>query len=150
MRMTLSEALRGDIVALEAGMCCLLPNPDLSGRQLLYISPKSHTREGYTSASMLRAIWYVFEVAAQQNTDIACGSVQVSWVRGASIFDYDLKVYDKWAYFQSQAWPTRVIASHVCCTPRIIARVVKPIIHTFTDKVRLYFKVYTPSFVLCR
>jgi hypothetical protein len=134
LRMRLDEALKDDLTALEAGMCCVLPKPDLSGRQLLYISTKRHTREGYTSSSMLRAIWYVFEVAIQQNTDIVGGAVQISWVKGASLFDYDLKVYDKWAALQAHSWPTRVIASHICCAPRIITRLVKPIIHSFTDK----------------
>lgn len=54
-KMTLSEALRDDLVALEAGMCCLLPYPDLSGRQVIYVEPKRHTREGYTSESMVRS-----------------------------------------------------------------------------------------------
>ena len=54
MRMTLAEALRDDVVAIEAGMCCLLPQPDLHGRQVFYLEPRRHTREGYTSESMVR------------------------------------------------------------------------------------------------
>lgn len=40
----------------------------------------------------LRAIWYIFEIAVKENTDIRGGMVQISWVKNASLFDYDLKV----------------------------------------------------------
>jgi hypothetical protein len=58
-RMTLSEALRDDIVALETGIFCLLPQKDLSGRQMLYMDPSRHSRDGYTSESLVCAsvIW---------------------------------------------------------------------------------------------
>jgi len=55
MRMTLSEALRDDLVALEAGVYCLLPRLDASGRQVLYLDPSRNTREGYTSESLVSA-----------------------------------------------------------------------------------------------
>lgn len=51
--MTLSEALRDDLTALEAGVYCLLPQLDLSGRRLLYFAPWRHTREGYDSDSLV-------------------------------------------------------------------------------------------------
>ena len=51
--MTLSEAARDDANAIEAGMYCLLPKKDLSGRQLIFCEPHRHTGEGYTSESMV-------------------------------------------------------------------------------------------------
>jgi len=54
--MTLSEALRDDLVALQAGVCCILPYLDLSGRHLLFMEPTRHTREGYTSQSIVSGI----------------------------------------------------------------------------------------------
>jgi len=53
MRMSLSEALRDDLVALETGVFCLLPRLDASGGQILYLDPTCHTREGYTSESLV-------------------------------------------------------------------------------------------------
>jgi hypothetical protein len=53
MRMTLGEALRDDLVALETCVFCLLPQLDASGRQVLYLDPSRHTREGYTSESLV-------------------------------------------------------------------------------------------------
>jgi hypothetical protein len=48
MRMTLSEALCDDLVAVEVGLCQLLPYLDTSGRQLLLWDPCRHRREGYS------------------------------------------------------------------------------------------------------
>jgi hypothetical protein len=56
MSMTLSGALCDDLVALEAGLCCLLPRLDSSGRQLLFWHPCRDTRRGYTSESMVSDI----------------------------------------------------------------------------------------------
>lgn len=53
MRMTLGEALRDDIVALKSGVYALLPYRDASGRQILFGMPSKHTRDGYTSESMV-------------------------------------------------------------------------------------------------
>ena len=53
MRMTLSEALCDDLVALEVGWLQLLPNLDASGRQLLVLEPARHKKEGYTSDSLV-------------------------------------------------------------------------------------------------
>jgi len=56
MRMILSEALQDDLVALEAGVWCLLPNLDACGRQILYLDVARHTLNGYTSESMVSDI----------------------------------------------------------------------------------------------
>ena len=53
--MTLGEALRDDLVALESGVFRLLPQLDASGRQLLFSEPRRYTKEGYTSESMVRS-----------------------------------------------------------------------------------------------
>jgi len=51
--MTLSEALRDDLVALEAGVYRLLPHSDMAGRQLVLLEPRRNTGEGYTSESLV-------------------------------------------------------------------------------------------------
>lgn len=63
--MTLAEALRDDVVALETGLFWLLPSQDLSGRPILYSCPSRHTGEGYSAQSMVRAgISYCAELEA--------------------------------------------------------------------------------------
>lgn len=53
MRMTLSEALKDDSVALGIGMYTILPHRDVSGRLVLYMEPGRHSRDGYTSESLV-------------------------------------------------------------------------------------------------
>lgn len=67
LRMTLNEALRYDIVALEACMLCLLPKQDSSGRQILYMDPSRHTEDDYTSDSLVRNYkrYLVFELLCE-------------------------------------------------------------------------------------
>lgn len=52
-RMTLSEALRDDLTALEASVFSLLPKVDAAGRRLLLLHVARHTLEGYTSESLV-------------------------------------------------------------------------------------------------
>ena len=56
MKMTLSGALRDDLVALSACVFRLLPKLDASGRQILFIDPRRHTMNGYDSDSLVRTI----------------------------------------------------------------------------------------------
>lgn len=53
MRLTLAEALRDDIVAIEAGLHRFLPQSDSFGRRIMFIEPHRHTRRGYNSESMV-------------------------------------------------------------------------------------------------
>lgn len=52
MRMALSEALRGDLDAVEDGALATLPRLDLSGRQLVRAEPSRHA-EGVCSSESL-------------------------------------------------------------------------------------------------
>jgi hypothetical protein len=58
LHLTLSEALCDDSVALETCVFSLLPRLDASGRQLLFLNCRRHTREGYTTGSMVRVAFY--------------------------------------------------------------------------------------------
>lgn len=51
--MSLNEALRDDIAALEAGVYRLLPRPDKSGRPLLYLDISGNTGVDYTQESLV-------------------------------------------------------------------------------------------------
>jgi hypothetical protein len=65
LRMTLNEALRDDLAAVKACFFRPLPHLDASGRQLIFLEPSRHTREGYTSKSMVRkncGVIYVFSM----------------------------------------------------------------------------------------
>lgn len=66
-RMTLRGALRDDLVALGTGFCRFLPRLDLSGRQLFLMRPCLHTREGYTTESMVSAVCFSCESVLEKN-----------------------------------------------------------------------------------
>lgn len=92
MPITLNEALCGDTEAahaLETGVIQLLPHLDLSGRQLLFLHPCRHTKNGYSSAALLRAVWYMIEVAAhEKQQDIEGGIVEIVWDKESTVWDY--------------------------------------------------------------
>lgn len=46
----------GDHKALEAGFFQLLPHLDSSGRQIIVITYRNHTKNGYTSEDMVRCL----------------------------------------------------------------------------------------------
>jgi len=74
-------------------------------------------------------MWYVAEVAAQYNTDVKSGVVEVAWDRDSNIFDYDPKIWDRLLTCLHIYGPVKIIAAHICCSPRIIRRLVHPILH---------------------
>ena len=106
MRMTLSEALKDDLDAINDGVFCVLPTKDSSGRQLLHLEPgrksdgiptdslvryrfsnhricTAHTSQsltyGLVAIQQLRSFWYIAEVMSQDNTDISSGIVILAW-----------------------------------------------------------------------
>jgi len=74
-------------------------------------------------------MWYIAEVAAQDDTDVGSGVVEVVWDTDTTIFDYDRKVWDRLLAYLHLYWPVKTIAAHVCCSPRIIHRLVYPALH---------------------
>jgi hypothetical protein len=56
MRMTLGEALKDDLDAIEDGVFTILPHLDASGRQMLYMEPHRRSRGQYSSESLVRSI----------------------------------------------------------------------------------------------
>ena len=77
----------------------------------------------------LRAVWYVTEVMAQENTDMDNGIVFVAWVKDMTMWDFDLSLYDSINYFDKSCWPVKIIASHICCRLQIVVKYIKPILN---------------------
>lgn len=44
------------------------------------------------SICKLRAIWYIIEVATEENDDVSNAVVNMVWFKGTTIWDYDVKV----------------------------------------------------------
>lgn len=86
MQMILSEALKDDIVAMEAGVYNLLPLKDLSGRQVLFVLPHNHTGEGYTSDSLVSSgIGLVVSLCFFYASNFLLASGSMVYCRGCSI-----------------------------------------------------------------
>jgi hypothetical protein len=82
----------------------------------------------------LRAIWYVIEVLAQTNTDIRSGVVAIVWDKDFTIWDYDDRLNERMAYFDMKCWPVKLIATHICCPPWFMVKIVKPILYALINK----------------
>jgi hypothetical protein len=132
MRMTMTEALRDDLVAIEEGVLFLLPLVDLSGRLLLFIEPHRRQADQYSSESLLRAIWYILEVAAEKTTDIGNDCVLIGFDKTSTIFDFPRAVYDRFIEFEKTCLPVRFAAVHSCC-PNVSMNVMRPVMLALTD-----------------
>jgi hypothetical protein len=76
----------------------------------------------------------VIEVLAQANTDVRSGVVATVWDKDFTMWDYDDKLNERTTYFDMNCWPVRIIATHICCPPWFMVKVVKPILYAWVDK----------------
>lgn len=123
--MTLEGALRDDTVALECGGFKVLPKPDASGRPILLGAPHCHTRVGYDTESMLRAIWYVFELVADEGNARKGVVLLANWT-SATIWDYDA-VMDQFMFeIEREYLPWSFAGIHAIGLPLVIVQILKP------------------------
>mmetsp|Transcript_20556 Transcript_20556/g.37357 ORF Transcript_20556/g.37357 Transcript_20556/m.37357 type:complete len:510 (+) Transcript_20556:2-1531(+) len=123
--MTLEGALRDDAVALECGGFKILPKPDASGRPIMLGAPHCHTRVGYDTESMLRAIWYVFELVADEENARKGVVLLADWT-SATIWDYDA-VMDQFMFeIEREYLPWSFAGIHAIGLPLIIVQILKP------------------------
>ncbi len=101
---------------------------------LIHWEPHRHTRKGYSSDSLRRAIWYTIEVAAQESIAFDCGIVQVVWEKHTSLFGYDPKMHDSNARYLNICWPVKMAATHICCPTQIPMKVLKPTLQCILGK----------------
>lgn len=73
-------------------------------------------------------------MASRENNDIASGYVNIVWDKHSTLFDFDRHVYASISRFEKSSWPINVISHHICCSPRFIATMMKPIFFAVTDK----------------
>ena len=114
--MTLAGALRDDLTALRTGFVCLLPRPDMSGRLLQFFMMSNHTKKGYSKESLVRASWYVTEVAIRQDSEYN-GLVRFACGQDASLCNIDQDVISPIQSYKKDCWPIKVMADHtICCS----------------------------------
>lgn len=84
----------------------------------------------------LRAFWYCFEVASQEDDDTCSGIVYITWAKGSSIWDYthDQVAYDSLVRFEKTCLPVRRAFSHVCCPSSVMLKTIRPIVFALLSK----------------
>jgi hypothetical protein len=132
--MSIDGALCDDVIAIEKGWMQLLPKLDASGRQLMYLEPARHDKEGYTSESLLRAAWYVIEVACRSNKDIDSGVVQLVWGENSTVWDYDQYLHRRINDFESTCWPCRFDCFHCFSETKFLFHIFRPIVSALQSK----------------
>jgi len=134
LRLTLSEALRGDLAALKAGVFRLLPHKDLNGRRLLFLEASRHSKVCCTTESLMRAFWYLVEISVKQGSSNDCiGFTMLSWDKKTSVWDFDLNLHMRIFYFNRNAWPIKALPTHLCCPPQMLVRILKPGLNALMD-----------------
>jgi hypothetical protein len=76
----------------------------------------------------LRAVWYVIEVLAQENSDVGSGVVMIIWDKNFTIWDYDDRLYERMTHFDMNGWPVKVTACHCSVAPWFVFKIVKPLL----------------------
>jgi len=82
----------------------------------------------------LRAFWYLIEVLARENNDVASGYIDIVWDKYSSLYDFDRLFGESVPRFERTAWPIRVTAHHICCSSAFVVTIMKPIYFAMTDK----------------
>ena len=70
---------------------------------------------------------------AQENIDKNSGFVLLAYLKDFTIWDYDHGLYDQLFYFDKNCWPVKAVASHICCSPLLFVKNIKPIINALVD-----------------
>ena len=83
----------------------------------------------------VRALWYVVEVAVKEGgCKTGDGFITIVWDKHTTIWDYDSNVHDKMVYLCRNCWPIKTMPTHICCAPKILVKILKPIINAVLDK----------------
>jgi hypothetical protein len=71
---------------------------------------------------------------AQENTHINSGFVAIDFCKDFTMWDNDHGLYAQLIYFMENCWPIKSIASHLCCAPSIVVRILKLTTFVLMDK----------------
>jgi len=94
----------------------------------------THKASLYDVLLQLRAIWYTIEAAAQENANVDSGCICIGWDKSSTLSDFDPKLFGPLSHFEKNCWPIKIVARHVCHTPNMLLRVMKPVIMALMDK----------------
>jgi len=76
------------------------------------------------SLLQLRAIWYTLEVAAKDLTN--SDFVWIGWFKNTTMWDFGAVFLQKLIYYEKSCFPIKGVASHICCLPSVVLRILQP------------------------
>ncbi|CAB9518711.1 tocopherol transfer protein-like [Seminavis robusta] len=138
--LTLDKALCDDGLALSTGFPTLSPTKHPSGRNILFADATTQMIGAYPTQSMVRAIWYMFHAALEDEETQKKGLVFLGDTRTVklSLFDKDLARVT--AFSVAGCIPVRLSSLHGFCPPRIFLIIV-PVLKIFLGE-RLRKRIY--------
>mmetsp|Transcript_15784 Transcript_15784/g.28451 ORF Transcript_15784/g.28451 Transcript_15784/m.28451 type:complete len:544 (+) Transcript_15784:195-1826(+) len=124
--LTLDGALRDDMTALQTGLCVPLPERDASGRQVLWFTLCKITFQGFTLQSTLRVLWYMMEIASQNDRD-GEGIVRIENYENWTSENVVADLFVEYFALTRDCWPVKVNADHSVCVAEDLCRLLMPI-----------------------
>lgn len=115
--LTQDRALKDDSLALKIGFFRLVPNKDASGRSIITGDPTRQDFTKYTTESMIRAVWYIFHAALEDEDTQKRGVVFVANLTSANIRLLDHELARALALSVTGCIPVRLSGIHGCKPP---------------------------------
>ena len=140
--LTLSGALRDDMAALQLGLMRLTGTKDPMGRSILFGDPSKLDATKYSRESIVRATWYTFHCALQDEPTQKHGVVMMVYPHHVQLHQLDRKLMKLNTECIKGAIPVRLAAFHVCHPPTFFA-IVWQLLKVILGKLRKRVKIHS-------
>jgi hypothetical protein len=80
----------------------------------------------------LRALWYLVEVIVEESDHHLF--IVLVWDKETTIWDFDQYLHNRMLYFFRSCWPVKDHPTHICATPPVIIRLLKPVVTALMGK----------------
>jgi hypothetical protein len=145
MPLTLSKALKDDIVALSTGYFSLTGSKDTSGRSIIFIDLSKQDKSKYPRESMCRAMWYIVHAALEDEMTQKRGVVIIGFPRNAKLSQIDRPLTKMNLESIKGCIPVRQSGIHICHPPTFF-NLVLPILKFFMgERLRKRLQLHSGS-----
>ena len=140
--LTLSGALRDDMDAIQLGFIRLTGTKDPMGRFIVFGDPSRLDATKCSRESIIRATWYTFHCALQDESTQKHGVVMMVYPHHVQLHQFDRKLMKRNTECLKGAIPVRLAAFHVCHPPTFFA-IVWQLLKVFLGKLRKRVKIHS-------